>query len=79
MFEENEMTFTRGDDEYLLTLQITPGDDEGFTWEIVVTENRDGRITQFKELSPGSFDTTEEAEDDGKTQLLKMFQRHVPG
>ena len=78
MFRENEMTFTRGDDEYLLSLQIVPGEDDGFAWEIVVTENRGGRIVQCKELSASSFDTTAEAEADGKAQLLKMFNRHPP-
>ena len=72
------MTFTRGDDEYLLSLQIVPSDDDGFTWEIVVTEHRDGRTIQSKELSASSFDTSEEAEADGKNEMFKLLTRRVP-
>ncbi|AIY42085.1 hypothetical protein LT85_2927 [Collimonas arenae] len=73
------MALTHGNDEYMLSLQIVPSDENSFSWTIVTTEHRDGHIIQSKEVSPATFVTVGEAEADGENQLLKMFEAHSAG
>ena len=70
------MPFTRGDENYLLTLKIFPRA-EGFSWKIVITEHLGDQIIRSKELSASSFGSVKAATSDGKNQMFKMLTRHI--
>lgn len=67
------MPLTRGDNKYRLSLDTVETDDGGFTWEILIRENRGSHIVDSKDITADSFDTKDEAEAAGRLRMTELM------